>query len=45
MSAEQQPDSDEAFEERLRKVEEIMRRKWPELRDSQIASPITLCRT
>jgi hypothetical protein len=36
MSAEQQLDSDEAFEERLRKVEEFMRLKWPELRDSKL---------
>jgi hypothetical protein len=35
---EERPDEDKDFEERLQKVEENMRVRWPELRDSQIAA-------
>jgi hypothetical protein len=37
MSAEQQPDEQKDFEESLRRAEELVRRKWPELRNSHIA--------
>ena len=44
MSAEQQPDEDKDFEERLRKTEENMGLKWPELRDSQITALVDCIR-
>jgi hypothetical protein len=41
---EERPDEDKDFEERLRKVEENMRRKWPPNRDSQIAALVDCLR-